>query len=72
MASLLNDPKLEAILDRLHAKSDTPIDETNAYFEKREQELAIDHEDFSKSVLILLFESEPKNHYQRTRVKWRL
>ena len=46
MASILNDPKLEALLDRLHAQSDTQIDETNAYFERREQEVAIDHENF--------------------------
>ena len=46
MASILNDPKLESLLDRLHAQSDTQIDETNAYFDQREQEVAIDHEDF--------------------------
>jgi len=46
MASILNDPKLEALLDRLHAQSDTQIDETNAYFERREQEVAIDQENF--------------------------
>jgi predicted O-methyltransferase YrrM len=46
MASILNDPKLEALLDRLHAQSDTQIDETNAHFERREQEVAIDQENF--------------------------
>jgi predicted O-methyltransferase YrrM len=46
MASTLNDPKLDALLDRLHAQSDTQIDETNAYFEQREQEVAIDQENF--------------------------
>ncbi len=46
MASPLNDPKLEALLDRLHAQSDTQVDETNAYFERREQEVAIDQENF--------------------------
>ena len=46
MASILNDPKLESLLDRLHAQSDTQIDETDAYFDQREQEIAIDHEDF--------------------------
>ena len=46
MASILNDPKLESLLDRLHAQSDIQIDETNAYFDQREQEFAIDHEDF--------------------------
>ena len=46
MASKLNDPKLESLLDRLHAQSDTQINETNAYFDQREQELAIDHVDF--------------------------
>jgi hypothetical protein len=46
MVSPLNDPKLEALLDRLHAQSDTQIDETNAYFGQREQEVAIDQQDF--------------------------
>jgi len=46
MASPLNDPKLEALLARLHAQSDTQVDETNAYFERREQEVAIDQENF--------------------------
>jgi predicted O-methyltransferase YrrM len=46
MASLLNDPKLEALLDRLHTQSDAQVDETNAAFERREEEVAIDHEDF--------------------------
>ena len=46
MASPLNDPKLEALLDRLHAQSDTQVDKTNAYFERREQKVAIDQENF--------------------------
>jgi predicted O-methyltransferase YrrM len=46
MVSLLNDPKLEALLDHLHAQSEAQIDETNAYFEQREQEVAIDQEEF--------------------------
>jgi predicted O-methyltransferase YrrM len=46
VASALNDPKLERLLERLHAQSDMQIDETNAYFEKREQEIAIDQEGF--------------------------
>ncbi len=46
MVSPMNDPKLEALLDRLHAQSDTQIDETNAYFERREQEVPIDDEGF--------------------------
>jgi len=46
METILNDRKLEALLDQLHAQSDTQIDETNAYFEQREQEVAIDQEDF--------------------------
>ncbi len=46
MASPLNDSKLEALLNRLHAQSDTQIDETNAHFERREQEVAIDQENF--------------------------
>ncbi len=46
MTSPLNDPKLETLLDRLHAESDTQADETNAYFEQREQAVAIDQEGF--------------------------
>jgi len=46
MASPLNDPKLEALLNRLHMQSDTQVDETNAYFERREQDVAIDQENF--------------------------
>ena len=46
MTSILNDSKLEALLDRLHAQSDTQADETNAYFEQREREIAIDQEGF--------------------------
>jgi predicted O-methyltransferase YrrM len=46
MASPLNDPKLEALLDRLHTQSDAQVDETNAYFERREQVVAIDQENF--------------------------
>ena len=46
MVSPLNDPKLEALLDRLHKQSDMQVDETNAAFARREEEVAIDHEDF--------------------------
>ena len=38
MASPLNDPKLEALLDRLHAQSDTQVDETEAYYAQRERD----------------------------------
>lgn len=44
MTSPLNDPKLEALLNRLHAESDAQIEETNAYFERREQETTLDQE----------------------------
>jgi len=46
MASSLNDPKLEELLERLHKQSDLQEEETNAYFELREQKIAIDNEDF--------------------------
>ncbi len=46
MASLLNDPKLENLLDRLHAQSDTEVGETDAYFERREREGSLDDENF--------------------------
>jgi len=38
MASPLNDPKLEALLDRLHAQSDAQVDETEAYYAQRERD----------------------------------
>ena len=44
--TLLNDPKLEALLDRLHAHSDAQVKETDAYFERREQEGSIDYENY--------------------------
>lgn len=44
MPSPLNDPKLEALLDRLHAQSDAQIDETVAYFEQRERETGLGEE----------------------------
>jgi len=46
MSSLLNDPKLEGLLDRLHTQSDLQVDETNAGFERREQEVPIDHKNY--------------------------
>ena len=45
MTSPLNDPKLEALLNRLHAESDAQSDETDAYFESREQEIAQNYYD---------------------------
>ncbi len=46
MASPLNDPKLEALLDRLHAQSDAEVAETDAYFARRERDGSLDHENF--------------------------
>ncbi len=46
MVSPLNDPKLEALLNRLHAQSDAQVGETDAYFERREQEGSLDYENF--------------------------
>ena len=46
MASLLNDPKLERLLDRLHCQSDAQIDETDAYYERRERDGTIDPENY--------------------------
>jgi predicted O-methyltransferase YrrM len=42
MASPLNDPKLEAMLDRLHSQSDAQVDEIDAYYARREQEGTLD------------------------------
>jgi predicted O-methyltransferase YrrM len=44
MASPLNDPKLEGLLDRLHAQSDAQIDEIEAYYARRAQEGTLDEE----------------------------
>ncbi|MBW8011081.1 MAG: methyltransferase [Chloroflexi bacterium] len=38
MASPLNDPKLEALLDRLHMQSDAQVAEIDAYYARREHE----------------------------------
>ena len=39
---MLNDPKLEALLDRLHAQSDAQVEETNAYFARRARQGTLD------------------------------
>ena len=46
MASPLNDPKLEALLDRLHGQSDSQVDETDAYYAQREREGSLDPENY--------------------------
>jgi predicted O-methyltransferase YrrM len=46
MASPLNDPRLEALVDRLHAQSDLQIDETRACFARRSREHPIDQEGY--------------------------
>lgn len=46
MPSILNDQKLEALLERLHIKSNFQIDETNAYIEQREKVVAVDRPGF--------------------------
>lgn len=42
MSSPLKDPKLESLVNRLHAQSDTQIDETNVYLARRVQEGTLD------------------------------
>jgi predicted O-methyltransferase YrrM len=42
MASPLNDPKLEALLDRLHSQSDAQVAEIDAYYARREREGTLD------------------------------
>jgi predicted O-methyltransferase YrrM len=42
MASPLNDPKLEALLERLHSESDAQVEDTDAYYARREQEGTLD------------------------------
>ena len=46
MASPLNDRKLEALLDRLHAQSDAEVDEVDTYFARRERDGSLDYENF--------------------------
>lgn len=46
MASPLNDPKLEALLNRLHAQSDAEVGEIDAYFARRERDGSLDYENF--------------------------
>lgn len=46
MASPLNDPKLEALLERLHAQSDAEVEETDAYFARRERDGSLDPENY--------------------------
>lgn len=46
MASPLNDPELEALLDRLHAQSDSQVDETDAYFAERQRDGSLDYENY--------------------------
>ena len=46
MASPLKDPKLEALLDRLHAQSDAEVDEIDAYFARREHGGSLDYDNF--------------------------
>jgi len=46
MAFSMNEPKLEALLNRLHLQSDAQVDEINRYIEKREQKIPIDQKGF--------------------------
>ena len=46
MASPLNDPKLERLLDRLHVQSDSQIEKTDAYYAARERDGTIDPENY--------------------------
>ncbi len=42
MASPLSDPKLEAMLDRLHSQSEAQVGEVDAYYARREREGTLD------------------------------
>ena len=44
MASPLNDPRLEALLERLHAQSDAQVAEIDAYFARRDHEGTLDEQ----------------------------
>ena len=46
MASPLNDPKLQSLLDRLHAQSDAQVTETDAYFARRERDGSLAHANY--------------------------
>ena len=44
MASPLNDPKLEVLLDRLHRQSDAQVEAINAHLAQRVKEGTLDRE----------------------------
>jgi len=46
MTSPLHDPNLEALLDRLHTQSDAQVEETDAYYERREREGSLDSDNY--------------------------
>lgn len=46
MATLLNDPTLEALLDRLHSRSDAEVDGIDEYFARRQSEQDFDMADY--------------------------
>jgi predicted O-methyltransferase YrrM len=46
MVCPLNDPKLEALLDRLHAQNDAQVKETDAYFARREREGSLSYDKY--------------------------
>ena len=46
MSFLLSDPKIEALLDRMHTLSETQDEETDAYLTRRERAIAIDQPGF--------------------------
>jgi len=46
MTSPLHDPKLEALLDRLHTQSDAQVEETDSYYERREREGSLDSDNY--------------------------
>lgn len=50
MTSLLNDPALEALLERLHAQSDAEVAEIDAYFARRQAEENLDMADYVDDV----------------------
>jgi predicted O-methyltransferase YrrM len=44
MASPLKDPKLETLLDRLHAQSDAEVGDIDAYYARRERDGSLDYD----------------------------
>ena len=58
VTSPLNDPTLEALLDRLHAQSDIQVEETDDYFSRRLREGTLDFGNLTTTTCISSFQTK--------------